>query len=212
MNASNGMTVFGGQDVSVLKRLLESRQLVWSSIGAEFAEGMERKDWKALWREIKEFRGSLNWFVGDWVNFGERKWGSKYAMAIEITDWEYQHLRNCSYVCANVHLSSREDKLDWTHHAVVAPLEREEQRKWLKLALEKDWSVSELRIAVRKAQATRKPSSARCLGFVPATWLASGMRWFRSQRVEHWDPNRRAALASQLRPLVELYHRLLPNA
>lgn len=169
---------------------------------------MKPGEWKAIWKDLQAIDASLNWVIGDWVNFGKTFYGEKYAFALEATEWQYQRLRNAAYVCAQVPLSLRTDKLDWSHHAVVAPLGPEEQAKYLKEAETNDWTVSELRISIRRAAATKKRSSAKVLGFVPAAWIAHGLRWFRQQDFDDWPPDKREALRALLKPLVDIYRSL----
>ncbi|MDA2921099.1 hypothetical protein MYX76_16680 [Desulfobacterota bacterium AH_259_B03_O07] len=69
-------------------------------------------------------------WLGDWLNYGERKYGEKYSQALEQTDYEYDTLRKFGYVSDRVEIGNRFPELDWTHHMVVAPLEPKEQIKW----------------------------------------------------------------------------------
>ena len=36
----------------------------------------------------------MHFWIGDWLNYGERKWGEKYKEALEKTGYDYQTLRN----------------------------------------------------------------------------------------------------------------------
>lgn len=179
-----------------------------SRLGATFPEDLEGKAWKAIWADLRNVEGSLNWIIGDWLNFGKRKFGEKYALALDITEWQRQRLYDAAYVCSQVPISLRNEKLDWSHHRVVAPLGEEEQGKLLQEAQEKDWTVSELRVYIRRSQAVKKRSNAKVLGFLPTAWIAQGLRWFRQQDFDSWTKESKAALCLLLKPLVEIYNRL----
>jgi hypothetical protein len=179
-----------------------------SRVGAVFPDDLKDKEWKAIWKDLQLIDASLNWVIGDWINYGKAKYGEKYAFALEATEWQYQRLRDAAYVCAQVPMSLRNDNLDWWHHRVVAPLEPGDQAKYLTEAEANDWTVSELRISIRRAAATKKRSSAKALGFVPAAWIAHGLRWFRQQDFDDWPPDKREALRALLKPLVDIYRSL----
>ena len=198
--------------IKSVPRIRLHRSITCGRLGASFPEEMDRKIWKGIWGQLQCIEASLNFIIGDWLNYGLQKYGEKYAYALDATEWQYGHLANCAYVCANVDFSLRNEKLDWSHHAVVAPLAAEEQAKFLTLAAEGGWTVSALRIAVRKANSTRTRSSAKVLGFVPAAWVAQGLRWFRQQDLDDWSEDRKEALRQQLRPLADIYQSLIPTS
>jgi hypothetical protein len=52
-------------------------------------------------------------------------------------------------------LSLRSDKLTWSHHVLLAPLDPEEAQGWIERAVCERWSVSDLRIELRAAQRVR---------------------------------------------------------
>jgi hypothetical protein len=52
----------------------------------------------------------------------EHKWGEKYDEAIAI-GFEYQTAANAAHVAEKFHFYRRREKLSWSHHAEVAPLD-----------------------------------------------------------------------------------------
>jgi phage N-6-adenine-methyltransferase len=123
-----------------------------SAVGWHGPAGMEFDEWVRVGNTLQQVGNSINWWVGDWLNYGEAKWGEMYAQAIEITGWEYQRLANAKSVAASISFSSREEKLSWTHHREVAKLPSEQQRFWLTKANEESLSSSALRDAIRQSQ------------------------------------------------------------
>jgi len=122
---------------------------------------LSANSWKApsnmdyeLWEEIGNtfqlWQGGVNWWVGDWLNEGEKLYGEKYAQAIETTGKSYQDLANCKWVADKVEFSTRVENLSWSHHREVAPLEPEEQADMLGWAVDNNASVHELKQEHRK--------------------------------------------------------------
>jgi hypothetical protein len=180
----------------------------YTPVSLTLPENMCREDWIALWPKLQEVESAVNWMIGDWLTFGTRKYGQKYVAALQFTNWHLQRLRNAAYVCSHVPEAIRRQSLDYTHHAVVAALPEEDQVSFLDAAEQKKWTVSELRIAVRRSQATHKRSNAKCLGFIPSVWAAEFVRWARQQDFAAWSEDRKAALRSELRPVIDIYKAL----
>jgi hypothetical protein len=55
-------------------------------------------------------------------------------------------------VAAQFDLSLRSDKLTWSHHVLLAPLESQEKCYWLERASAERFSVADLRIELRRRQ------------------------------------------------------------
>jgi hypothetical protein len=89
------------------------------------------------------------WWIGDWVRYGAARWGEKYAEAARVTGYDVASLRNMAWVASRFDLSLRNDKLTWSHHVLLAPLEASEQRQWLRRASEERLSVADLRLELR---------------------------------------------------------------
>lgn len=66
---------------------------------------------------------SIQWWVGDWLRFGERKYGEMYSQMLDSTDYEYGSLANMKYIAERFESSLRSENLSWSHHKEVAPLE-----------------------------------------------------------------------------------------
>lgn len=92
------------------------------------------------------------WWVGDWLNYGERKWGEMYTQAIEVTGLSYQTLRDSKWVAAKVRLSLRRDNLSFSRHKEVAGMPPNDQEAWLYEAEAEGLSREGLRKAIRKAK------------------------------------------------------------
>lgn len=111
------------------------------------------EQWQEVGRKFQQVSGSVRWWVGDWLNDGERRYGETYTQAIEVTGNKLQYLKDCKWVAAAVEKSLREDVLSWTHHKYVAKLDRVAMVTLLSYAAEHELSSRELLDAVREYQA-----------------------------------------------------------
>jgi hypothetical protein len=106
-------------------------------------------DWLATGRRLGAIGRCSQWWIGDWVRYGTARWGEKYAEAARVTGYDIASLRNMAWVASRFDLSLRNDKLTWSHHVLLAPLDVEEQRTWLQRASEERLSVADLRLELR---------------------------------------------------------------
>lgn len=114
------------------------------------------EQWQEVGRKLQTVSGSVRWWVGDWLNEGERRYGETYTQAIEVTGNKLQYLKDCKWVAAAVEKSLRKDVLSWTHHqhvAQLAKLDRVAMVTLLSYAAEHELSSRELLDAVKEYQA-----------------------------------------------------------
>lgn len=107
-------------------------------------------EWEQTGKELAQLTRSVQWWIGDWLNYGAHRYGEKYSQALEITGYDYGTLRNMAHVAASVNVSLRDDTLTWTHHKEVAVLPPEKQAKLLARASEENWSTRTLHRAVQQ--------------------------------------------------------------
>lgn len=110
---------------------------------------LDHTDWLATGRRLGTIGRCSQWWIGDWVRYGAARWGEKYAEAARVTGYDVASLRNMAWVASRFDLSLRNDKLTWSHHVLLAPLEPGEQQKWLRRASEERLSVADLRLELR---------------------------------------------------------------
>lgn len=110
---------------------------------------LDHADWLSTGRRLGTIGRCSQWWIGDWVRYGTSRWGEKYAEAARVTGYDVASLRNMAWVASRFDLSLRNDKLTWSHHVLLAPLEPDEQRKWLERASEERLSVADLRLELR---------------------------------------------------------------
>jgi hypothetical protein len=89
------------------------------------------------------------WWIGDWIRYGTARWGERYVEAARVTGYDVATLRNMAWVASQFDLSLRSDELSWSHHVLLAPLDEEDQRRWIEKAVEERLSVADLRLELR---------------------------------------------------------------
>jgi N6-adenosine-specific RNA methylase IME4 len=120
-----------------------------SAVGLELPEDLTEAEWRQVGDVLKSAERSLMWWIGDWLRFGEKRWGEKYAEAQERTGRAYQTLANAKSVAeAFPDFSRRRENLSWGHHAEVAG--RDDADELLDRAEREDISVRELRAEVSR--------------------------------------------------------------
>jgi hypothetical protein len=110
---------------------------------------MEHLEWVIAGRKLGAMGRGSSWWIGDWLRYGTARWGEKYVEAARITGYDIHTLRNLVYVATHFEVSLRRDNLTWSHHAVVAALERDDREHWLDLAESKKLSVADLKTELR---------------------------------------------------------------
>lgn len=124
-------------------------------------------EWLATGRRLGTIGRCSQWWIGDWIRYGTSRWGEKYAAAARVTGYDVASLRNMAWVASRFDLSLRSDKLTWSHHVLLAPLEPDEQRHWLNRASEERLSVADLRVELRTLRNGDRKSHP--VGDVPAS-------------------------------------------
>jgi predicted RNA-binding Zn-ribbon protein involved in translation (DUF1610 family) len=110
------------------------------------------RDWRVEGRRIGVIGRGSDWWIGDWLLYGTAKWGERYSEAAKLTGYDPKTLRNMRYVSSRFDVSLRRDDLTWSHHALLASLERDAQAYWLQRASEDRLSVADLRLELRAEQ------------------------------------------------------------
>jgi hypothetical protein len=112
-------------------------------------EDFDQGEWLATGRRLGAIGRCSQWWIGDWIRYGTSRWGEKYVEAARVTGYDVASLRNMAWVAAQFDVSLRSDKLTWSHHVLLAPLEKDEQRHWIGRAIEARLSVADLRLELR---------------------------------------------------------------
>jgi hypothetical protein len=109
-------------------------------------------EWLATGRRLGAIGRCSQWWIGDWIRYGTSRWGERYTQAARVTGYDVASLRNMAWVASQFDLSLRSDKLTWSHHVLLAPLDSKEQEYWLERAHRERLSVADLRLELRSGR------------------------------------------------------------
>lgn len=113
--------------------------------GLDLPKGMPAEQWQRTGESLGQIDRACRWWIGDWLSYGEREYGKRYASASAATGYSEQTLMDAVWVARSVAKSRRVKRLSFSHHKAVAKLKSAEQERFLADAARNDWSVSDLR-------------------------------------------------------------------
>lgn len=115
-------------------------------------------EWSAVGRRFGEIGRCSQWWLGDWIHYGNAKFGERYSRAVKLTGYDVQSLMNMVYVASRFEIYRRRENLSWSHHSTLAPLDVPSQEYWLSRALADKLSVADLRVELRARRRALKDS------------------------------------------------------
>src|SRR6476661_2250921 len=66
--------------------------------GYSLPDGLSFHAWAWAGEVLRRMDRSVRWWIGDWINYGERQYGERYSQAIEVTGRQVQDLMNMAWV------------------------------------------------------------------------------------------------------------------
>lgn len=132
---------------SVLDRAQRGAPTSWTP-----SRDLSVPEWAAIGQRFGAVGRCIQWLIGDWITYGNMKFGERYALAAKITGYDTQTLMNMVYVASRFPISRRRENLSWSHHETVASLEAQVQDQWLDEASKHRWGVADLRMMLRAAR------------------------------------------------------------
>lgn len=185
--------------------------------GIQFNEDLSFEEWDSLGQKLAPLGRSIGFVIGDWINYGEGRYGQKYDEALTRTGLTYQTLRDFSYVARKIEMSLRNDNLDFSQHRVVAKLKTpEEKQHWLDMADRHDMSVRRLRKSInfgRLATEEEVQGDPADRGVITHLALINRLlRWWKQTTaddpVDQWDEEQRANVKRDFKLILEIYEAL----
>jgi hypothetical protein len=120
-------------------------EVVWTP-----KDGMTLEGWTAAGRRLGLIGKGMQWWLGDWIRFGNARWGERYREAARITGYEVGTLRNMAWVSGQFDPSLRRSELSWSHYPLLVKLPPDRRLEWIERAVEDRLSVEDLRIELRR--------------------------------------------------------------
>lgn len=123
------------------------RFVMWQT-GMEIPADVTKEELLEVGEIIKGLESSIQWVIGDLMNAIEFKWGEGYQPVAEALGYEVKTVYEWAYVCRKVSIRM-EKPLSFGHHQLVAKLPADAQVYWLQQAAEEEWSISQMRKAMK---------------------------------------------------------------
>jgi phage N-6-adenine-methyltransferase len=117
----------------------------------DLPEGLTEEQWAELGDGLRRLGQGYQWWIGDWLVAGEKKYRSTFDEAVRITGIEQGTLKIYKYTAEHVEKLRRHNFLSWSHHYEVAALPADQQEDWLERSLAGQWSVAQLRAEIKGA-------------------------------------------------------------
>jgi len=111
---------------------------------------LKYEEWDQTLFKIAQVGDGARWWLGDALNYGDMHFGEVYTQAASETGLTEDTIQRYMYVASRLSPVNRIKELTWSHHREVAKCPEGEQIRWLKLALDKSWTIQELKEAMRK--------------------------------------------------------------
>jgi len=107
------------------------------------------EEWVAVGKKLVDTTQNIMWWLGDWWNFGEHKYGEMASQALEL-GIAYQTFSNAAYVASRIEPARRLPDVSWSHHKEVAPLEPQKQDALLNDSSVRGYTVRNLKAEIKK--------------------------------------------------------------
>ena len=122
-------------------------------------DGLDYERWASIGQTLQQMERGLPFWLGDWWNYGERRWSQLSAQAIkDTTGHERTTIWNYGYVARAIDPSRRREELSFSHHYEVAKVARDDPNfatELLDLAVEQKLTREELRDEIRRVTRER---------------------------------------------------------
>ncbi len=113
--------------------------------------GLSYAEWEAAGVSLRFMHKNINWWVGDWLVYGEAAYGQEaYQACLDglaaLLGREAESVGQCAWVAARFPPAARQAGLSWSHHRAVLldNLAPEAGRALLADAAANAWTVAEL--------------------------------------------------------------------
>ncbi len=128
-----------------MANIVPKRGIEFSEAALSLSGNMSFQKWLETGKSLTTMRKSIPFWYGDFLNYGESKFGEKYAQAFDPEGDEYKFVQTAKWVSKRIPPSRRHPKLGWQYHFEVADLADEEQDELLAKAEKEKLPVSKFR-------------------------------------------------------------------
>jgi len=126
-------------------------------VGLQLPSSTTFAEWLKFAQPLNFVQQGVLWWVGDYLNFGEKKFGDTYSQALGDLPYAYDTLVRCRSIANKIPINERRQDLSFAHHVTVAKLSSKERAKWLEYAANNGLNIKELRVAIKAATRVAAP-------------------------------------------------------
>lgn len=133
-------------------------------------ESMDHTEWLSVGTKLRQMEQSVMWWIGDWLRFGEVKYGQTYKDAAQATGYAVGTLKIAKHVSETFSEPLvRHNDLTFDHHRLAAPLEANERETVLSKAARENQSTREMKAEIGKLknrvglQPSEETGQVKCL-------------------------------------------------
>jgi N6-adenosine-specific RNA methylase IME4 len=108
------------------------------------------EEWLSIGEQLKTCERAVQWWIGDWLCFGERKYGEMYSQAFDEAQAEtWKHYK---WVSERYQKCPRGHFLSWSHYREAASLDEPLRSELLRQAESENLTVREFQRIIRYAR------------------------------------------------------------
>jgi len=138
--------------------VVDGRRVSVTPVSWMAPDDLKPSEWVEHGRRLGIVGRNVAWWIGDWLRYGNARYGERYSRATRITGYDRQTLMNYVYVTTRFEPSRRWESLSWSHHAELAALPEADQDELLSRAEAERMSVRDVRELLRaKRRYARSP-------------------------------------------------------
>src|SRR5262245_58273494 len=82
-------------------------QIAVSPVAWKPQQGLDFTQWLHQGKRLGSIGRGVAWWIGDWVTYGNAKFGEKYSRAATVTGYDVQSLMNMAYVASRFEFPRR---------------------------------------------------------------------------------------------------------
>lgn len=126
------------------------------AVSLRLPDNLSVEDWLGVGRKLRMAEQSVMWWIGDWLRYGEIKYGKTYKSAADLTGYAIDTLRAAKWVAEKFESVRRIHDLSWQHHRSVAAMDSDEADRLLKEATINETNTANFRSLVSQYKAAKK--------------------------------------------------------
>ena len=169
------------------EELTPAQRVKWTEQGLDLPHNFTFEEWSSVGQTLQQLEKVMPWALGDWLMYGERRYGDTYTQAVEETGLSHGHLRNLMWVARKFPKDRRRPQLTHYHHYVCAALSEAEQDMWLDEAVENQWSSKELRTRIRVERLGEDIEVVEPMKEIPAGTYEAVKQLVDAVEADEWD-------------------------